>query len=176
MSSVATAYSAAMTLSIAATRQHCSGQKCEGRFPQIGRSKPAGATASLCASWPSSRENDERNPNRRCPPRIAFSSLRYHPRRRGVSSERMSGGVNNRKRIPKRPANHRENHRPRRTVDLSVSSSRLYTPVFRMPHRVLHLLHDVIELDSSQTFRVRCLRYRHGYRHCNAAQIFDMGQ
>src|SRR6185437_10917231 len=53
-------------------------------------------------------------------------------------------------------------------------SARLDRAILRLPHRILYLLHDVVELDSSQALRFRGLGNGHRYRHRHAAQVVHM--
>src|SRR5574340_311880 len=48
--------------------------------------------------------------------------------------------------------------------------------ILRLPHRVLHLLNNVAELDSGEAFRVRRLGDGHRYGHRHAAQVVNMRQ
>jgi len=55
-----------------------------------------------------------------------------------------------------------------------VCSRRLDPAIFRLPHRVLHLLNDVIEFDSGQAFGDRSLGDGHRHRRRNAAQVVNV--
>src|ERR1051326_1007277 len=56
------------------------------------------------------------------------------------------------------------------------SSGCLYPPIFRLPHRIVHLLYDVAELDSGPPSLFGSLGNRRCYRYRYAAQIVDVGE
>jgi hypothetical protein len=60
--------------------------------------------------------------------------------------------------------------------EMRFISRRLYPAIFRLPHRILHLLDDVHQSDASQTFVYRRFGYgnRDGNRH--TAKILHMGK
>ena len=56
------------------------------------------------------------------------------------------------------------------------SSRRVNAAVLRLPHRILYLLRNIVELDRGKAFRLRSLDDGHRYGCGHGAQIVDVRQ